>query len=163
MKPVNDGIRRNSEEIKNLFKSLNLDKACLANEWETTIPDPTNHDMRVIISHIVPLDYISAYTGTCAYNPVYVNKIYYTFDVYFGYNHRECKWNWFKYICPSLKHAKAFINDYSDFIKHNSENGAGFIAFDAFRDKYIRMAKGHFKNWLLSLDDNNKFKVAKND
>lgn len=73
MKPVNDGIRRNSEEIKNLFKSLNLDKACLVNEWETTIPDPTNHDMRVVLSHIVPLDYITAYTGTCAYNPVYVN------------------------------------------------------------------------------------------
>lgn len=159
MKPVNDGIRRNSEEIKNLFKSLHLDKACLVNEWETTIPDPTNHDMRVVLNHIVPLDYITAYTGKCAYNPVYVNKIYYMFDVYFGYNHKDSKWNRFKYICPSLKYAKEFINDYSVFIKHNSENFEGFIAFDAFRDKYIRLAKGHFKNWLLSLDDNNMFKV----
>ena len=158
MMPVNDGIRRNSEEIKNLFKSLNLDKACLVNDWETTIPDPTNYDMRVILSHIIPLDYISAYTGSCASNPVYVNKIYYTFDVYFGYNHKECKWNWFKYICPSMNYAKAFINDYNEFIKHNSENVAGFNAFNVFRDKYIRLAKGHFKNWFISLD-NNKFEV----
>lgn len=159
MKPVNDGIRRNSEEIKNLFKSLHLDKACLVNYWETTISDPSKHDMKVVINHIVPLDYITVYTGTRAYNPVYVNKIYYTFDVYFGYNHKDCKWNWFKYICPSMKYAKAFIYDYSDFIKHNSENDAGFKAFDTFKDKYIRLAKGHFKNWLLSLDDNKKFKV----
>lgn len=157
MKPVNDAIRRNSTEIKNLIKSLNLCKTCIINDWEMTISDPTKFDMRVILNHIIPFDYITAYRGSTAYDPMYVNKIYYTFDVYFGYDQKASRWNWFRYICPSLKFAKSFINDYSEFIKNNAEDKEGFLAFNIFKDKYIRLAKSHFKNWLLTVEDPNKF------
>ena len=147
MKPVNDGIRRNSQTIKDLFKSLNL-KACLINEWETTIADPTEYDLRVVVNHIVPLDYLTSLNGSMSYSPKYIDKIYYTFDVYFGYDHDKSQWNWFRYICPTMKHAKSFIEDYNQFRKTEFRE----CEFEAFKDKYIRLAKGHFKNWIMSVD-----------